>query len=314
MSAELKDKIDGRRVVASISGGKDSAAMSLWLTEQGIDHDRVFMDTGWEHEKTYEYLRGELTKALGPIIEINAGLTLPEHIDATKLRPLVRAAVESGNQMVILVLRKGMFASRVIRFCTEELKVFPLQRFINKRVDAGEEILNSVGIRREESKAREAALEWEWSSGFDCEVWRPLLAWRFGDVIDIHARHQLKPSPLYLDGALRVGCWPCQFSQKSEIRLLGNDPARIALMRELEADMTDLARQRDPGARERTFFAGRIAGRGYPIDEALEWSRTSRGGRQFEMFAADPADAGCMRWGLCETATENADGTSGGGK
>src|SRR5581483_8234050 len=220
MSAELKDKIDGRRVVASISGGKDSAAMSLWLTEQGIDHDRVFMDTGWEHEKTYEYLRGELTKALGPIIEINAGLTLPEHIDATKLRPLVRAAVESGNQMVILVLRKGMFASRVIRFCTEELKVFPLQRFINKRVDAGEEILNSVGIRREESKAREAALEWEWSSGFDCEVWRPLLAWRFGDVIDIHARHQLKPSPLYLDGALRVGCWPCQFSQKSEIRLL----------------------------------------------------------------------------------------------
>ena len=46
----------GRRVIASISGGKDSAAMSLWLTE----HDRVFADTGWEYEATYEYLRGPL--------------------------------------------------------------------------------------------------------------------------------------------------------------------------------------------------------------------------------------------------------------
>src|SRR5258708_6462847 len=55
--ADLRD----RRVAASISGGKDSAAMGLWLMEQGIDYDRVFADTGWEHPKTYEYLRGPLT-------------------------------------------------------------------------------------------------------------------------------------------------------------------------------------------------------------------------------------------------------------
>ena len=28
--------------------------MSLWLTEQGIEHDRVFLDTGWEHADTYD--------------------------------------------------------------------------------------------------------------------------------------------------------------------------------------------------------------------------------------------------------------------
>jgi hypothetical protein len=54
--AQVLERLNGRRVVASISGGKDSAAMGLWLMEQGIEYDRVFADTGWEHPLTYEYL------------------------------------------------------------------------------------------------------------------------------------------------------------------------------------------------------------------------------------------------------------------
>lgn len=42
----LKDAV----VVCSVSGGKDSAALSLYLTELGIEHRRVFADTGWENE------------------------------------------------------------------------------------------------------------------------------------------------------------------------------------------------------------------------------------------------------------------------
>ena len=37
----LKERLAGRHVVASVSGGKDSAAMSLYLTELGIEHDRA---------------------------------------------------------------------------------------------------------------------------------------------------------------------------------------------------------------------------------------------------------------------------------
>jgi len=40
-----------------------------------------------------------------------------------------------------------------------------------------------------------------------------------------------------------------------------------------------------------------------PVDSVIEWSRTTRGGKQFEMFAPRGADEGCMRWGLCETHT-----------
>jgi hypothetical protein len=39
----------------------------------------------------------------------------------------------------------------------------------------------------------------------------------------------------------------------------------------------------------------------WPIDKVVDWSRTARGGRQRELFAASAADEGCMRWGMCET-------------
>lgn len=290
MTEDLKTKLAGRRVVASISGGKDSAATSLLLTELGIDHDRVFMNTGWEHPKTYDYLRGELTRVIGPITEIRG-----------------------ERLMVDLVRHKGMFPQRTRRFCTQELKVFPMQRHISALVEAGADVVNAVGIRRQESLARSKAEEWEWSDGFDCEIWRPILTWSEQDVIDIHRRHGLAPNPLYLMGAARVGCWPCIFARKSEIRLMADiDPERIVQIRALEQDVAAAAKTRlatkgkDQTMPDPTWFqASSRDATGKrpctPIDEVVDWSRTAHGGRQREMFATNPADEGCMRWGLCDT-------------
>lgn len=287
---EIKARLGGRRVVASISGGKDSAAMSLYLTELGIEHDRVFCDTGWEHELTYEYLRGPLVEKLGPI---------------TWLEP--------KRKMEDLIRHKGMFPQRKIRFCTQELKVKPLASFINSRMEEGEDIVNAVGIRATESESRSKMPQWEWQDGFDCEVWRPLLHWTEQDVIDIHHRHGLRPNPLYLQGAARVGCWPCIYARKDEIRhVADSDPARIVRLRVLEAEITEAARMRAEKRGEiltnsPAWFQARDGGpyRCWPIDEVVKWSRTARGGQQYEMFAADPKDAGCMRWGLCDTNGRN---------
>lgn len=289
----IKQKINGRRVVASVSGGKDSAAMSLYLTELGIEHDRVFMDTGWEHPATYEYLRGPLTEKLGPIIETRS-----------KKYP---------DGMVQLVVKKGLFASRMQRFCTQELKVFPMRDYIRSVQDAGDDVLNTVGIRAGESEARSKMPEWEWTDTMDCEVWRPLIRWSEQDVIDIHTRHGLRPNPLYLKGAERVGCWPCVFARKSEIRFMAeNNPERIDFIRDLEAKVAQRPAERYAEKNETfeslgyvrpAFFQDKTGGGGrpWPIDEVVAWSKTSRGGRQFELFTADEKDAGCMRWGLCET-------------
>lgn len=292
MTSEIRERLAGRRVVASISGGKDSAAMSLWLTEQGIEHDRVFCDTGWEHADTYAYLRGELQDAIGPITWIGAPL-----------------------KMADLARKKAMFPSRMRRYCTEELKVRPMQRHLRALMDAGADVVNAVGIRRGESLARSRMSEWEWSSGFDCETWRPLIDWTEADVIAIHRRHNLRPNPLYLRGAQRVGYWPCVFARKSEIRLMADiDPARIEMIAALEREVTALAVLKAEGRGEtlthdRTWFqppSGDRTGT-WPIAKVVEWSRTSRGGRQFELFAPDYRDEGCMRWGLCEVAADETE-------
>ena len=271
MNSELAAKIAGRRVVASVSGGKDSAALSLWLTEHGIEHDRVFMDTGWEHPATYEYLRGPLTKAIGAIVELQPALP-----------------------MVQLLRKRGTFPSRLRRFCTEELKVFPLRDYLAARTV---ETINAVGIRAEESAKRALMTEWEWSKGLDSETWRPLIAWKFEDVRAIHQRHGLAPNPLYLRGAERVGCWPCIFARKAEIKHISEtDPDRIALIEQLEAELTERA-----GADRRWFHGKTSRSSLVGIREVAEWSTTDRGGKQHVLFDP-PDDGGCMRWGLCDTA------------
>lgn len=286
---EIKAKLNGRRVVASVSGGKDSAAMSLYLTELGIEHDRVFCDTGWEHDLTYEYLRGPLTEKLGPIIEL-----------------------QPKRKMEDLIIYKKMFPGRMQRFCTQELKVKPLAAYINKRIDEGAEIVNSVGIRAAESQARAKMPQWEWQENFDCEVWRPLLHWSEQDVIDIHKRHGLPPNPLYLRGFRRVGCFPCIFTIKEEIKMVAEqEPGRIDRIRQLENLVQLGAKERaekrgEPNRNLPAFFQvsnGGVA-RFTPIDDVVKWAKTGRGGRQYELFAGTPSDAGCMRWGLCETHTK----------
>jgi 3'-phosphoadenosine 5'-phosphosulfate sulfotransferase (PAPS reductase)/FAD synthetase len=289
-------------VVASISGGKDSAAMSLFLRELEIEHTRVFLDTGWESPLTYDYLRSELPRVLGPI-----------------------EWVRGPRQMEELVLHKGMFPGRRIRFCTQELKLFPMARYLRAQMDAGQDVINTVGVRAAESVARAQLTEWEWQEALDCEVWRPLLRWSEEEVIAMHRRHGLQPNPLYLLGANRVGCWPCIFARKSDVRLIADtDPGRIVRLRVLEDEVGQRAAARAERdgrtlASGPTWFQNRLStllpdgkrdGSCWPIDRVVEWSRTGlRGGEpksQDEFLFASHLE-GCMRWGLCETSGERGD-------
>ena len=69
---ELQDRIGDRVVIASVSGGKDSTAMCLYLQELGIPYRAVHMDTGWEHSDTDHYVRNVLPDIVGPIETIKA--------------------------------------------------------------------------------------------------------------------------------------------------------------------------------------------------------------------------------------------------
>lgn len=287
LSRKYRELIGDRPVIVSVSGGKDSTAMALHLSELGIEYRAVFMDTGWENSTTYTYLRETLEPLVGPI-----------------------EWLRSDMDMVETIRHKAMFPSRMRRWCTQQLKVIPMQdHCVQVFEDTGHRPINAVGIRAAESLRRSKMPEWEEQD--EATIWRPLLAWTMQDVVDIHARHGVVPNPLYLQGASRVGCWPCIYARKAEIKHLAKtDPDRVALLRDLEAEITVAADARAEAkgkANElpRTFFQGHgpkdLGGRAgaMPIDDVVEWASTSRGGRQFQLIEA-PEEEGCMRWGLCD--------------
>lgn len=292
--------------VLSLSGGKDSAAAALYLREQGIEHVRVYMDTGWEHPDLYAHL-DYLESQLGPIVRLAPRMpVLPPEV-MPRVEEIEALVGRSPSGFVRWAVYKGMFASRMRRYCTQELKVRPFLRWVDEQDD---DIINVVGIRAAESAARANLPERETMPGAEhVEVWRPLIRWAEADVIAIHQRHGLRPCPLYLRGAARVGCWPCIMAGKDELALLSKDDQRVKAIRALESLVGDAARLRgadveNPPALFQAATRRKDNGPArpcVPIDEMLTWARTTHGGRQMLLAPDIGARDGCVRWGMCDT-------------
>lgn len=272
-------------IIVSVSGGKDSTALALRLANSpppaGLRF--VFADTAWEAQQTYDYI-GALDARLKELCGVG--------ID--------RVGVPGG--MLSRMRHRAGAPSRMQRWCTRELKIQPLRLYHDA---IGDDTVNAVGIRASESSSRSRMQTLE-----DCEkwggwVWRPLLGWGVDDVLNEHHAHAMPVNPLYRAGHSRVGCFPCIYASKGEIALLPEE--RIAELRAVEAELTDLRRARNverPGRYAHdavTFFQTRSGASS--IDDVVAWSRTSRGGKQLPMFQ-EPPDGGCFRWGFCDAPGE----------
>ena len=269
--------------VVSVSGGKDSTACALHVQrELGLPCRFVFADTGWEAAETYRHIE-TLEKHLGPIDRVRAEETFQE-----------------------VTRRKLMFPWRGARWCTDHMKVRPIMRYIGGLLEEGSaEVVNVVGVRREESAKRATYTAREWNADLDCEVWRPILDWSLRDVVECHKRHGVPMNPLYHLGAERVGCWPCIFASKNEIRLVAeHDPQRIDEIRELERHIAEEAAAIGKETHSQMFSLrepGSTKHVGVGIDAKVEWSRTARGGQQQTLLRPT---GGCARWGFCEVPHE----------
>jgi 3'-phosphoadenosine 5'-phosphosulfate sulfotransferase (PAPS reductase)/FAD synthetase len=281
---ELKDseleRLKRGKVFLSLSGGKDSTACGLFLLENGIEFESLFMDTGWEHPAVYKYIDQVLRPRFGKV-----------HVLKSKKFP---------GGLVQAIEKKGIFPSRRIRYCTDEFKIKPRNNFFKKY--EGESIVSVVGIRRQESERRSKYPRWDYNDKLEFDSFYPLIDHTFEQVIEMHKLKDLEPNPLYLQGMERVGCFPCIYARKSEVSKVADLlPQRIDQIEELETQLTERAKQKDSTASKRVFFGPRVGSEDGGIRQVVEWSKTERGGRQLKLFDTTAQD-GCMRWGMCDRA------------
>lgn len=228
--------------IVCFSGGKDSTALILWAKENLPEFTTVFCDTGWEHPITYAYVEEINQKVLGGELV------------------RVRSQKYPDGFVQLCIDRKGIPSTKR-RFCTQELKVYPLHDYFEALDD---EITSYQGIRADESKARAAMLEDQWvddAGGY--WIKRPLLKWSAEQCFAMMAKHNVKPNPLYLMGSSRVGCWPCIMTGLGELkRILINFPDMKQRLIDLERTVTGANPVSETRKWPSTFFkAGTIPAR-----------------------------------------------------
>lgn len=304
--------------LVNVSGGKDSTAVYLLAMESGRPFRAVFADTGNEHEATYEYIEMLHERTGGPKVEmVRADFTrqLAKHrefilrewpkqgISDEIVQEAAAMHVPTGNPYLDLCISKGRFPSRKAQFCTGELKEMPIiEQLVLPMLKDGP-VLQWLGIRADESsnRAKQPRFNRHESGSY---LWRPIFRWSVEDVWAQHRKHGIAPNPLYAKGMGRVGCMPCINCRKSELRSIAEQfPEHIDRVERWERVVASASKRRSS-----TFFAaltdptdadrpGTYAG----IRTIVEWSKTSRGGRQFGMFFDDQPGSGCSSdFGLCE--------------
>ena len=306
--------------IVSVSGGKDSTALLLLAIERQPDNlQAVFADTGNEHEITYEYVQ-YLNDKVFPIRKIKAGFSAeiarkreyvltkwaakgrsPEAIEraAAALEP-------TGNPFLDRAILSGRFPSSQLAFCSTSLKRDPIIAQVQTPLlDAGDDVISWIGVRRDESRNRrnlsENELKQTHTNGAELWNYRPILDWTAEDCFAMHRKHGIKHNPLYEMGMGRVGCMPCINCRKDELLEISKRfPDAIARISEWEKKVA----QTSPGGGATFFSAAGLINEDaskQTIDVVVEWAKTSRGGKQYDWLRTELDGPLCSSiYGLCE--------------
>jgi 3'-phosphoadenosine 5'-phosphosulfate sulfotransferase (PAPS reductase)/FAD synthetase len=310
--------------IVSVSGGKDSTATLLLALERGAENLKaVFADTGHEHPQTYDYLE-YLEQAVGiPIRRVKADFSqrienkrkyVMEHwandgVAGDLIDQAIKILQPTGNPFLDLCIWKGRFPSTKVRFCSTELKVFPIrdQVFLPLVNDAEtNEVFSWQGVRADESPDR-AKLPEQDEDELGVINYRPILRWTAQDVFSFLSQKNVKWNPLYQQGMGRVGCMPCINCRKEELQEIAKRfPEEIERLADWERIVANASKRgnatffcviKDPTVSADEDFSR--AHETHGIHRIVEWSNTTRGGRQFDLLASDSGECKSA-YGLCE--------------
>lgn len=300
--------------VVSISGGKDSAATLLLALERKVSNlIAVIADTGNEHQITYDYVKYLEMKTGVPIVFLKADFSKQIALKRKRLFKVIRGDVVrakwtrkqairalkhthvTGNPFLDLCIWKGRFPSTKARFCSTELKrEIILYKLQFPLIDQGFKIISWQGVRADESADR-AKLPVSDHIGNGVTNYRPIHKWTALECFDIHFKYGVEPNPLYRQGMGRVGCMPCIHCNKSELKAIADRfPEEINRIEKWERIVGAASRRGSA-----TLFTSDK--RGHGIRELVEWSKTTRGGRHYDLIAMSEDTTACSSaYGLCE--------------
>lgn len=201
------------RHVLGLSGGKDSAALAVWMRDHHpeLNIDYFFTDTGEELPEVYEFL-GRLEGYLGKTIE--------------RLNP-ERDFHFWLNQF------NHFLPSPQTRWCTRQLKLAPFEQWVKPWLAAGDKVFSYVAIRADE----------EYREGYSAKAENMIVKFPFrqagidkAGVVDILESSGLG-YPKYYEWRSRSGCTFCFFQQKIEwVRLKERHPEDYEKAKQLEKD------------------------------------------------------------------------------
>lgn len=203
----------GERHVLGLSGGKDSAALAVYMrqTHPELDIEYFFTDTGKELPEVYEFL-GRLEGYLGKPIE--------------RLNP---------RRDFDFWLREynHFLPSPQTRWCTRMLKLKPFEQWIKPMLASGDTVTSYVAIRADE----------EYREGYSSKQNNLIVKLPFREAgIDKAGVMDILESsgvgyPRYYEWRSRSGCTFCFFQQKIEwVRLKERHPNAFEEAKALEKD------------------------------------------------------------------------------
>ena len=182
------------RHVLGLSGGKDSAALAVYLRQKGTvpNMEYFFSDTGKELPEVYNFL-DRLESHLGsPIARLSAERDFDHHLKT----------------------HGGMLPSARLRWCTHRLKLRPFEEFVGT-----DPAISYIGIRADEHR-----------KGYIST--KPNIRARFPFIEDGLVREDIfrllretVGVPEYYEWRSRSGCYFCFFQRKEEwVGLLRRHP------------------------------------------------------------------------------------------
>jgi 3'-phosphoadenosine 5'-phosphosulfate sulfotransferase (PAPS reductase)/FAD synthetase len=197
--------------VLGISGGKDSAALAVYMRHHypELDIEYFFTDTGEELPEVYEFLT-KLEGALGKTI--------------TRLDP-------HRNFEFWLREFKQFLPSPQTRWCTIKMKLEPFRNWVNQWLKAGDTVYSYVAIRSDEDYR-----EGYTSNHQNLKIKLPFRE----DGIDKEGVFEILDAsglglPKYYEWRSRSGCTFCFFQQKIEwVRLKEHHPEAFENAKKLE--------------------------------------------------------------------------------